>query len=51
MLTCERCGYEWPYRGGEFPDACANIKCKSVFWDKPRKYSRTRKPDSDRAGE
>ena len=45
MLTCERCGHEWPFKGGELPDNCA--KCKSNFWDTPpnRNYP-GRKPNN-----
>ena len=32
---CLRCGYIWLPRGKDKPIACA--KCKSAYWDKPRK--------------
>ncbi len=33
---CERCGHEWvPRNKDEYPNVCP--KCKSPYWDKPRK--------------
>ena len=33
---CERCGHEWiPRNKEEYPNVCP--KCKSPYWDKPRK--------------
>lgn len=32
---CERCNHEWIPRKGEYPILCP--KCKSAYWDKPRK--------------
>ena len=32
---CERCSYEWIPRKEEYPNVCP--KCKSPYWDKPRK--------------
>jgi len=32
---CERCGHEWITRSKEAPRVCP--KCKSPYWDKPRK--------------
>lgn len=33
---CERCGHEWlPRQRGKLPVACP--KCKSPYWDRPRK--------------
>ena len=35
---CERCGHEWvPRSKKEYPNVCP--KCKSPYWDKPRKKS------------
>lgn len=41
---CERCGYEWLPR---FPDqppptVCANLQCKSPYWNRKRKQRRKR---------
>jgi predicted Zn-ribbon and HTH transcriptional regulator len=33
---CERCGHEWiPRSKVDYPVRCS--KCKSPYWDKPRK--------------
>jgi len=38
---CERCGHEWvPRNKDERPRVCA--KCKSAYWDKPRRTARPR---------
>ena len=43
---CERCGYRWTSRNGtglrdkKDPRVCA--KCKSPYWNKPRKNKRSR---------
>lgn len=35
-FQCERCGHKWVPRGsGEEPAVCP--KCKSPYWNKPRK--------------
>lgn len=38
-FRCERCGHEWIPRGGVDvePKVCPNLKCKSPYWNKPRK--------------
>ncbi|MBP1684955.1 MAG: hypothetical protein H6Q33_1098 [Deltaproteobacteria bacterium] len=38
--TCERCGYQWIQRtaGAPEPKVCANRKCKSPYWNKPRQH-------------
>ena len=38
-FRCERCGHEWIPRGGieNEPKTCPNLKCKSPYWNKPRK--------------
>jgi len=36
IVKCLRCGHEWPTRL-EHPLRCANPKCKSPYWDKPRR--------------
>ena len=32
---CERCGHEWVPRNQEEPRVCP--KCKSPYWNRPRK--------------
>jgi len=32
---CIRCGYEW-LKGHKKPQTCP--KCRSIYWDKKRKY-------------
>jgi len=40
-FKCERCGHEWiPRNKEEHPRVCP--KCKSPYWDKPRKKSDTK---------
>jgi len=34
-FECERCGHQWIPRGNENPSVCP--KCKSPYWNKPRK--------------
>jgi uncharacterized OB-fold protein len=41
---CERCGHKWVPRERDFPRVCP--KCKSPYWDKPRRLA-TRKQDID----
>lgn len=34
---CLRCGYVWPVKDPtKRPKSCANVKCKSPYWDRPR---------------
>ena len=35
---CERCEHEWLPRGGKNPKVCP--KCKSPYWDTPRKSAK-----------
>jgi hypothetical protein len=37
--VCERCGTEWISRTEDLPETCANSKCRSPYWSKPRKKS------------
>lgn len=41
FYTCTRCGYEWQGRTEADPMVCA--KCKSPYWDKPRRDGTTGK--------
>ena len=36
ILKCLRCGNEWVQRGAHRPRTCANPKCRSPYWDRPR---------------
>ncbi len=38
MYRCERCGYEWlpRYQDSAPPTVCANLQCKSPYWNRPR---------------
>ena len=40
-LRCLRCGYIWVNRGEKQPVACANKKCRSKYWNKPRRGKKT----------
>ena len=38
--TCNRCGYgPWIARNGK-PQRCANKRCRSPYYDSPRKYKK-----------
>ena len=37
-LECNRCGHKWVPRKVTLPKNCPNPKCKSPYWNKPRKY-------------
>jgi uncharacterized CHY-type Zn-finger protein len=37
-FVCERCNHKWVPREDEMPKVCP--KCKSPYWDKPRKRER-----------
>ena len=40
---CERCGHVWiPHEKGFKPRVCP--KCKSPYWDRPRKKQQGKKP-------
>lgn len=39
-FVCERCGHKWVPRENEIPRVCP--KCKSPYWNKPRKLERNR---------
>jgi predicted Zn-ribbon and HTH transcriptional regulator len=34
-FQCDRCGHQWVPREEVYPRVCP--KCKSPYWDKPRK--------------
>ena len=36
---CERCEWEWVPRGENAPRVCP--KCKSPYWDRPRREAQT----------
>ncbi len=35
--TCERCGHVWLPRSEETPITCSNPRCRSPYWNIPRK--------------
>lgn len=39
-LKCLRCGYEWIPRREREPKVCPNPKCKSPYWDRPRRQKK-----------
>ncbi len=39
-LECLRCGHTWYPRTNRLPKVCPNRKCKSPYWNKPRKKGR-----------
>lgn len=44
---CLRCGHEWPSKL-EKPLRCANPRCKSPYWDRPRRNeAQGRQKESD----
>ena len=36
-LECLRCGHKWRPRQDKLPLVCPNLKCKSPYWNIPRK--------------
>ena len=36
-LKCKRCGHKWRPRQNKLPKVCPNPKCKSPYWNIPRK--------------
>lgn len=36
-LTCQRCGHFWTPRKEREPETCPNPKCRSPYWNRPRK--------------
>lgn len=36
-LKCLRCGYEWVPHNDGVPARCANVKCRSPYWDRLRR--------------
>ena len=42
-LTCTRCEYTWIPRSDEPPKVCPNPKCKSPYWNVPRKNGKNNK--------
>jgi len=37
QYECLRCGHKWYGRLPSKPKICANLKCQSKYWDRPRK--------------
>ena len=41
-LRCMRCGHEWiPRNPDKLPKNCANPKCNSPYWDRPRRVKKS----------
>jgi ribosomal protein L37E len=34
---CKRCGHKWIPKKKDVPRSCPNPKCRSIYWDRPRK--------------
>jgi hypothetical protein len=43
-VTCLRCGWTWVPYGRTTPARCANPKCRSPYWHKPRRGGGTLAP-------
>ena len=41
-FQCERCGYQWHTSTDRIPGTCANPKCRSPYWDRPRRVPKVR---------
>lgn len=39
-LKCLRCGHTWIPRTPKKPKVCPNPKCKSPYWDRPRRQKK-----------
>lgn len=40
VLKCLRCGHTWIPRTPKKPKVCPNLKCKSPYWDRPRRHKK-----------
>jgi len=38
--TCSRCGYVWATKTDKKPKVCANIRCKSPYWNTERRIKK-----------
>lgn len=47
-FRCERCGHEWVPRNEPEPRVCP--KCKSPYWDRPRKQPKKKRASSRSEG-
>lgn len=45
QLECLRCGYKWYPNSPNPPKYCANKKCRSPYWDKPRRAVKRKEND------
>jgi len=36
-LTCLRCGHNWTPQKNPYPDRCGSNRCRTPYWDRPRK--------------
>lgn len=41
LFMCNRCNYVWASR--KSPTRCANVTCRSPYWNKPRRTLRENK--------
>jgi len=37
VYKCTRCGYQWASHRDKAPGTCANQKCRSPYWARPRR--------------
>ena len=42
FLKCKRCGHRWRPRTDKSPKVCPNPKCKSPYWDTPRRKKKVK---------
>jgi hypothetical protein len=48
-VQCHRCGKIWvPRNINNLPKHCANHKCNSPYWDRPRRSKSNESNNSDR---
>lgn len=40
-LECKRCGHKWLPRKPEIPLCCPNAKCRSRYWNRPRRIRKS----------
>jgi len=44
-VTCLRCGWTWVPYGRMMPARCANQRCRSPYWNIPRREGREPTPE------
>lgn len=40
VYHCLRCGHIWSSKSKDKPKTCANKKCRSPYWDRPRQLKK-----------